>query len=290
MIHEVVQKYPNLDKGDMRYGSNKHRSIDSVSLIMNFLMEKPYSTLAEIFKEFQNLKSTYSKKAINLMLHKLEETLKIKNTEVKGKHPRYVVIDTSEFTVKRDSYAFKDQICANDLSLDIEQNEFDMIKPYPNNFTKKTISESIFKFGIISLYTCLASYRRSMSPKNNQKENKKLHELWLRNAMSFENNIKNYQRFSGTLDSKLRHKLESERLESKLNKDTKDVKEEDMDYSIKKATQKETIDSAKELENTFAKMFPEWYESFQSSENLIDNHINDLMRKVCIEHPEYLLA
>ena len=288
MFYEVDQKPVDQNSVDMRFGSNKKNSIDPVNLIMNFLLKYPYSTLAEIFKYLKRSKSTYSKKAISLMLQKLEKELKIKNTESKGKHPKYDVIDTSEFTIKRDGYAFKDQICANELENDITSNEFDTIKSYPDDYAKRTISESIFKFGMISFYTCLVSYRRSMSPKNNPEKNKELHELWLRNAMSFENNIKNYQKFSDFLDSKLRCKLDSIKSENKLNEKST-ANEEDMDYSTEEITQKEILNSVKEIENTFSEMFPEWYEGFKGDEDLIDNQVYDLMREVCINHSEYLL-
>ena len=65
---------------------------------------------------------------------------------------------------------------------------------------------------------------------------------------------------------------------------------EEENDSIKKITQQEMLDTTKDLEKTFSKMFPEWYDEFQSSEDVADIRVNVLMRKVCIEHPEYLLS
>ncbi len=108
-------------KRDMRVGNDEERYTKTINIIMNFLTEKPSSTLGEIFKEFQRTKLTYTKTRINKILRKLEENLEIKNTQPKGKNPKYAIIDTSDFTIKRDSYAFKDEICASTLSFNVTQ-------------------------------------------------------------------------------------------------------------------------------------------------------------------------
>jgi len=282
LINYIGKKKINTRK-DMRSVYNREKLFNPIDFIIIFLDEKKIATLGEIYKEFQNIKSSYSKPAIFKILKKMENDDTIKNIESKNKHPKYSIIDTVQFKIKSDAYAFKDQISANALTLDVESNELDMIKSYPNNFQKKIISETIFKFGLISFYTCLLSYRKSMSPIYGIEKNKKLHELWLRNAMSFENNL-NPAKFSKLLKTK----LEDEKREIRMNEVSEN--EEESDYSIKKITQQEMLDATKDLEKTFSKMFPEWYDEFQSSEYVVDTRVNDLMRKVCIEHPEYLLS
>jgi len=282
LINYIEKKKINTRK-DMRSVYNREKPFNPIDFIIIFLNEKKIATLGEIYKEFQSIKSSYSKPAIFKILKKMENDGIIKNIESKNKHPKYSIIDTVKFKIKSNAYAFKDHISVNALTLGVESNELDMIKSYPNNFQKKLISETIFIFGLISFYTCLLSYRKSMSPIYGIEKNKKLHELWLRNAMSFENNL-NSAKFSNLLESK----LEDKKSEIRMNKALEN--EEESDYSFEKITQQEMLNATKDLEKTFSKMFPEWYDEFKSSEDIVDTRTNNLMRKVCIKHPEYLLS
>lgn len=275
------------DSGDMRFGHNKEKPVDIVGIIFNFLDQHPFSTLSEIFKDLKSLDFSYSKAAIGKILHKLEFEKVIKNTSKKNEHPKYSIIDTSEFKIQSDAYTFKDQICANSKTPEMRDSEITKIKPY-KDLQKNIIVNTILKFGLISFYTCLASYRRSISPKHDEAKNKKLHELWLRNAMSFENNIDNIK-FSEMLSKKIRYNITNKKLEEKMDEQSEIIDEDKMDYDTEDPTQQEIIDEAKKIEKIFSKMFPYWYDEFQSSEDVIDTMVNDLMREVCVEHPEYLL-
>ena len=90
--------------------------------------------------------------------------------------------------------------------------------------------------------------------------------------MSFENNL-NDGRPSTYL------KLQ---IEKNIDSDTED------EESFEEITTPEHIEEAKKLKKVFSKMFPEWYESFQSDQKVTENMKNGL-REVCINHPEYLL-
>jgi len=286
LINQDFEKTTSTKKGDMRLHDRKKKS-NPHDFIMNFLDEHKTGSLNEIFKEFQKVGSPYSKVAVQKRLKKMEKDKVIKNIAIEKKHPRYEIIDTAEFKTKKDAYAFKDQIAANIITHP-NRNELDMIKEHTDDDddNKKIISELIFQFGIISLYTCLASYRRNISPKYGIEKNKKLHELWLRNAMSFENN-KKAMTFSKLFNSKLVIRL-CEEAETKLSNKIK--KEEDREkYKSKEITQKDFKKASKDLEKTFSEMFPDWYDNFQRSERVIDTLANQLMRRVCIDHPEYLL-
>lgn len=284
LINYDFEKITSAKEGDMRL-HNKKKQSNPHDFIMNFLDEHKTGSEMEIFKEFQKAGFTYSKVGIHEILKKMEKNKIIKNIAIEKKHPRYEIIDTAEFKTKKDAYAFKDQISANIITYPY-RNELDMIKEYPDDYNKKIVSELIFQFGIISLYTCLASYRRNISPKYGIEKNKKLHDLWLRNAMSFENN-KKAMTFSKLFNSKLLIRL-IEEAETKVSNRIK--KEEDREkYKSKEITQKDLKKASKDLEKTFSEMFPDWYDNFQSSERVIDTLANQLMRRVCIDHPEYLL-
>ena len=153
--------------------------------------------LAEIHR---SIETNYSKEGINGILKQLEKDGNIKNVTVKPKDPRYLVADVEKFTAQFEAYAYKDFTSFMIQQLYVEKSELSKIKKY---FTKpeNDISEMIFKFGLISLQTILASYRRRNDPKNQ--------EAWLRNAMAFENNL-NSAKFSNQV--KLREKMKATNL------------------------------------------------------------------------------
>ena len=146
-----------------------------------------------------------------------------------------------------------------------------MIKRHSDS-RKNSMVDMILKLGLISYYSCLSSFERGLSPKLKEKENEELQKIWLRNTMSFENNL-NDGRPSTYL------KLQ---IEKNIDSDTED------EESFEEITTPEHIEEAKKLKKVFSKMFPEWYESFQSDQKVTENMKNGL-REVCINHPEYLL-
>jgi hypothetical protein len=155
--------------------------------------------------------------------------------------------------------------------LHVEKSELAKIKQY---FTKSEndISELIFKFGLISLETILASYRR-----RNKAENQ---ETWLRNALSFENNL-NSAKFSEQVKRKLLQNMND------TNKETNFLEVMPrMNRSKKSDYQKQ----ASEMELTLTKMFPKMMREFRSIEdNLWKKETYEIMKDVCKKNPDYLL-
>ena len=268
-------------KSDMRFVANKKEEINPEDIILNYLNVHPSSTLASIHNEFKNNDIQYSKPGIKRIVDELVSEGKIKKTEIKNKHPRFSIIDTPEFTVQRKSYAFKDQICANSRSLSMEEQEFKKIKMYHNDRYKKEVINMIMKFGMISLYTCLASYNSNTVTTKRGKSSidKKLQDLWLRNVMSFENNLEKV-RFSSMLN-----RFVTSMITSKEDY----YADSGVDYAPKPITDNQNLKEIDNVKNAFLKLFPDWYKEFQSSEDVSKNNVDSLIRDVCINHPEYLL-
>lgn len=224
--------------------------------------------LAEIHR---SIETNYTKEGINGILRQLEKDGTIKNTTVKPKDPRYIVVDVEKFTAQFEGYAFKDFTSYMIQQLYVEKTELSKLKKYEDK-TRNDISEMIFKFGLISLQTILASYRRRNNPKNQ--------EVWLRNAMSFENNL-NSAKFSNQVKIKLlkdimTHEGETNNLNviPRMSRPTK------TDY------QKQ----ASEMELALTKMFPKMMKEFRGIENnLWKKETYKMMKDVCKKNPEYLL-
>jgi hypothetical protein len=256
---------------DMRFHINKRKNVDPTNEIIEFLKTNPLSTLMEITKYLQSVGYTFSRPKINTILKDLEKKKIIKNTLPLPAHPRYEIIGTSEFEIQNDSYVFKDQICCNNLSTSTSLKDREMIKGHRDS-RKNSMVDMILKLGLISYYSCLSSFERGTSPKLKEKENEELQKIWLRNAMSLENNLND-----GLPSTYLKLQIENN-----IDSDTED--EEPFD----EITIPEQIEEAKKLKRLFSKMFPEWYKNFQSDQKVIEN-MKDRLRDVCINHPEYLL-
>jgi len=98
-----------------------------------------------------------------------------------------------------------------------------------------------------------------------------MHKLWLKNALSFETNLES-AKFSIFLDTELWHLFISK------GKELNEMTEQDM------------INEAKNLEDVFSKMFPDFKEEFKQCEDMINDQDNKFMRDVCFERPEMLLS
>ena len=224
--------------------------------------------LAEIYR---SIETNYTKMAVQKILKKLELSEKIKNTVEKPKDPRYLVEDVEGFTAKFEGYAYKDFTSYRINNCFVERTELSKIKRYDDK-TRNDISEMIFKFGLISLQTILASYRRRSKEGNR--------EVWLRNALSYENNL-NSAKFS-------------EQVKMRLLKDI--MANEGIDDSIEviprmnrpKKDDYQKVAGNMELELT--KMFPKFAKEFRDAEeSLWKKDTYNLMKDVCKKNPEYLL-
>lgn len=261
---------------DMRFSKyrGEHESIKNV--IMEIVQSNPQSTLMEIFKLVES-DFNYSRAQVGNILRSMEGS-DLKNIS-KNSIPRYEIIDTSEFKIQNNSYSFKDQICHNNLNVRTTEQERDMIKEH-EDFRKDTMVDMILRLGLISYYTCLSSFEKGISPKLNNKQNKELQRLWLRNAMSLENNL-NDGRPSTHVLTQIESNIDTEKRISWEDGET-DI-EPDFNEDIS-----ENISEAKKLKKIFAELFPDWYESFQEDEKITEN-MKEKLRKVCVKHPEYLL-
>jgi len=155
--------------------------------------------------------------------------------------------------------------------LHVEKSELAKIKQY---FTKSEndISELIFKFGLISLETILASYRR-----RNKAENQ---ETWLRNALSFENNL-NSAKFSEQVKRKLLQNMND------TNKETNSL---EVMPRMNRAKKSDYQKQASKMELALTKMFPKMMREFRSIEdNLWKKETYETMKDVCKKNPDYLL-
>ena len=224
--------------------------------------------LAEIHR---SIDSNYTKTGINKILKKLEEDEIIVNTVEPPKDPRYLVNDIEGFTAKFEGYAYKDFTSFRINGCFVERTELTKIKKYDDK-TRNDISEMIFKFGLISLQTILASYRR-----RNNEDNR---EVWLRNALSYENNL-NSAKFS-------------EQVKMALLKDI--MAKEGQDDSIEviprmnrpKKDDYQKVAGDMELELT--KMFPKFAKEFREVEDeLWQKETYNRMKEVCKKNPDYLL-
>lgn len=267
-------------------GGNKTRKVegkqnlDPDKAIYDYLSLEGDKRLNEIHIHLNKSGLPYSKqgliKKLNVLSSKSRKLLR--KISVKGSYPIYRAVDKTKFQIQSDSYAFKDYVCYRISELTtVDDKELKQIKPYPNNQQKKIISELIFKYGLISLYTLLASYRRGISPKRNNEQNKIMHELWLKNALSFEINLKS-AKFSNFLN------LEFDDLRNSNGKKVNELIDQDR------------INEVKNLEDVFSKMFPYFKEEFDECEKLIDDDKdnndknNKFIRDIYFEKPEMLLS
>jgi len=250
--------------------TRKDESNESVKskIILFMLKDKTKEVgLAEIHR---SIETNYTKEGINGILKQLEKDGNIKNVTVKPKDPRYIV-DVEKFTAQFEAYAYKDFISFIIQQLYVEKSELSKIKKY---FTKpeNDISEMIFKFGLISLQTILASYRRRNDPKNQ--------EVWLRNAMSFENNL-NSAKFSNQVKTKLLQNIQE---------DKRETHPLDVMPRMSRPTKTDYQRHAGEMELALTKMFPKLMKEFRGVEdNLWKKETYETIKEVCKENPEYLL-
>jgi len=250
------------------------QNLDPETAIYDYLSSEGDKRLNEILIHLNKSGLPYSKQGLIKKLNVLSSKSKkiLRKISVKGSYPIYRAVDKTKFQIQSDSYAFKDHVGYRILVLDgVDDEELKQIKPYPNNQQKKIISNLILKYGLISLYTLLASYRRSISPKRNNKQNKTMHELWLKNALSFETNLES-AKFSNILN------IEIDELRVTNGKKVNELIDQDR------------INEVKNLEDVFSKMFPYFKEEFNLCENMINDQDNKFMRDVCFERPEMLLS
>jgi hypothetical protein len=251
--------------------TRKDESNESVKskIILFMLKDKTKKVgLAEIHR---SIETNYTKEGINGILKQLEKDDNIQNISIKPKDPRYIVMDVEKFTAQFEAYAYKDFTSFMIQQLYIEKSELSKIKKY---FTKpeNDISEMIFKFGLISLQTILASYRRRNDPKNQ--------EAWLRNAMSFENNL-NSAKFSNQVKTKLLQNIQE---------DKRETNPLDVMPRMSRPTKTDYQRHAGEMELVLTKMFPKIMKEFREIEdNLWKKEMYETMKEVCKENPEYLL-
>ena len=255
-----------------RKDESRESVIDRIILFMN--QDKTRAVgLAEIHR---SIDTNFTKVGINGILKQLEEDGIIENIAVKPKDPRYLTVDVKKYAAKFEAYAYKDFTSFIGLSLEIDRTELSKIKKYDNSTredkTKGDISDWIFQFGLISLKTILASYRKHKDPE--------LQKVWLRNAMSFENNL-NSAKFSEQVKKQIIHNVQDDKEDrNPLGFTTKD------DRIRKTDKQKQ----AGEIEDVLAKMFPKMMKEFQEIEDsLSKEETYKLMKDVCKRNPEYLL-
>ena len=261
------------DRGNRTRKVGGKQNLDPETVITNYLDSEGDKTLNEILIHLNKSGLPYSKQGLIKKLIVLSSKSKktLRKIIVKGSYPKYRTVDKTKFKIQSDSYAFKDYVGFRILDSYVDDKELKQIKPYHNNLQQKIISNLIFKYGLVSLYTLLASYRRSISPKRNNKQNKITHELWLKNALSFETNLES-AKFSNFLDIELWHLFISKKDE------------------LNKMTDEDRINEAKNLEDVFSKMFPDFKEEFDACEDMINDKDNKFMRDVCFKRPEMLLS
>jgi len=250
-----------------------NQNLDPDKVITDYLNLEGDKTLNEILIHINKTGLKYSKQGLIKKLKVLSSPSKkiLRKIIVKGSYPIYRTIDKTEFKIQSDSYAFKDHVGLLILDSYVDDKELKQIKPYHNNQQQKIISNLIFRYGLVSLYTLLASYRRSISPKRNNKQNRTMHKLWLKNALSFETNIES-AKFSNSLNTELLRLFISKGNE------------------LKEITDQDRINEAKNLEDVFSKMFPDFKEDFDQCEDMINDQDNKFMRDVCFKRPEMLLS
>jgi hypothetical protein len=241
--------------------SRKGESSNSVkSRVILFLKENPESGLAKMHR---SIGTNFTKEGLNGILRQLEKDGVIKNIAVKPKDPRYIVEDVAKYTAQFEGYSYKDFLSVIGLDSAVEKTELSKLKKYDTKM-ENDISELIFKFGLISLQTIIQSHARNHQPK--------LQEVWLRNAMSFENNL-NSAKFSNQVKKKflqnIIHEKSENEDESKINNN---------DYVLQGV----------EMEKTLLKMFPKWAKEFVDTESRLEKNY-DMMMNVCKKNPEYLL-
>lgn len=241
--------------------SKKGESSNSVkSRVILFLKENPKSGQAKIHR---SIETKFTKEGVRGICEQLEKDGVIKNIAVKPKDPRYIVEDVAKFTAQFEGYTYKDFLSVIALDEYVERTELTKIKKYDTKM-ENDISELIFKFGLLSLQTILQSYTRNHQPK--------LQEVWLRNAMSFENNL-NSAKFSNQVKKKLHQNISNE-------------KSENEDES--KINNKDYVLQGVEMEKALLKMFPKWAKEFVNTESRLEKNY-DMMMNVCKKNPEYLL-
>ena len=263
-----------MTKGNKTRKVGGKQNLDPETMITNYLNSEGDKRLNEILIHLNKSGLPYSKQGLIKKLTVLSSKSKkiLRKIIVKGSYPKYRVVDSTKFKIQSDSYAFKDHVGYRIFELyDVDDKELKQIKPYHNNQQQKIISNLIFKYGLVSLYTLLASYRRGISPKRNNKQNKITHELWLKNALSFEINLKS-AKFSNCLN------MEFDKLFISKGKKVNEVTDQDR------------INRVKNLEDVFSQMFPDLKEEFDECEKIINDQDNKFMRDIYFEKSEMLLS
>ena len=251
--------------------TQKDENNESVKCKIILFMLKDKTKEAGLAEIHRSIQTNYSKEGINGILKQLEKDGNIKNVAVKPKDPRYLVVDVEKFTAQFEAYAYKDFTSYMINQLWVEKSELSKIKQYEDK-TRNDISELIFKFGLISLETILASYRR-----RNKAENQ---EVWLRNAMAFENNL-NSAKFSNQVKTKLLQNIQE---------DKRETNPLDVMPRMSRPTKTDYQRHAEEMELALTKMFPKMMKEFRGIEdNLWKKETYETMKEVCKKNPEYLL-
>jgi len=261
--------------------SRKDESSESVKHRVRLFLVKNESGLAKIHR---GIDTNFTKEGLNGILKQMVNDGEIENVAVKPKDPRYVLRDIGTFNAQIEGYTMKDCLSVIGLYLHVDKTELSKIKKYDTNTkegmidsdattrAKNNISDMIFKFGLMSLHSILASYRKNKDPKQQ--------EVFLRNALSFENNL-NSAKFSEQVKRVLVKNIqEDKRKRNPLGFTTKDDRVRKTDYQ----------QHASEMELVLMKMFPKMMKEFFLIENNIWKEKNlEYMMEVCKKNPEYLL-
>jgi len=270
--------------------SRNEESRESVKHRVRLFLVKNESGLAKIHR---GIDTNFTKEGLNGILKQMVQDGEIESTTVKPKDPRYVLRDIGTFNAQVEGYTMKDYLSVIGLYLHVDKIELSKIKKY-DTFTKEglidtdsitktktDISDMIFKFGLMSLHSILASYRKNPDSKHQ--------EVFLKNALSFENNL-NSAKFSEQVKRVLLKNImakENKGMENNLEVITTD---KEPTPKMKKPRKTDYQKEASEMELVLMKMFPKMMKEFYLIENKIWKEDNiKYMMDVCKKNPDYLL-
>ena len=260
------------------HASRKGESSESVKhRVRLFLVKNPESGLSKIHL---GIHTNFTKEGLNGILKQMVKDGEIESTTVKPKDPRYVLRDIETFNSQVEGYTMKDYLSVIGLDLYVERTELSKIKKYDDK-TRTNISDLIFKFGLMSLFSILASYRKTKNPKQQ--------DVFLRNILSFENNL-NSAKFSNQVNKVLLKSIMGK--EKEFMQDNLEVIETDRELptKTKRVSKTDYEKEASEYELVLMKMFPKMMKEFYLIENRIWKEENiKYMMKVCERNPDYLL-
>jgi len=257
--------------------TRKGESSESVKHRVRLFLVKNESGLAKIHR---GIETKFTKEGLNGILKQMVEDGEIENVAVKPKDPRYVLRDIGTFNAQVEGYTMKDYLSVIGLYLHVDRTELTKVKKYDDK-ARTDISDMIFKFGLMSLHSILASYRKNKDPK--------LQEVFLKNALSFENNL-NSAKFSEQVKRVLLKNIMGK--ENEFMQDNLEVIETDRELptKTKRVSKTDYQKEASEMELVLYKMFPKMMKEFYLIENKIWKEDNiKYMMEVCKKNPEYLL-